>query len=795
MAFDSTFKSYYISYNYKRVVMKRILFVGTPQDESYYHATAEHIKGCRLITTSKRVADLGTLETVMAKGQFDGVLTTRADLLALLVDPRVAKDAKINNYLGSMFKTPLGREVVIVPPLNQLYPVPHTGWLLNRYASKLINKQAWLPSSEFNWKEIKTEDDLVSAYEEFLDGVLASVDTETIKEPLGMDMVGYCVRRQDGTTISYLIYLDDMKKIEWMRELNATPIPKVLQNGKYDCAYFCGYSAPLCNYIGDTKVAMHSWMAEIPKDLGFLTPLLVREAYNWKALSDTGSLADKKEYCARDCWGTLEAFIGWMAYAPTYAWTNYVKKQRLMPATHYNEMKGIKVDIDVYNRNSARLERKRFEAVKSLATMIGEPMFNPNSPKQVAQLATILGHGTKCKKTGEFLPPESTAEKELKNFMLAHPISERIFGKVLEVRGLTKLIGTYLPTGAKSKLFKDRWLYSIDQNGTDTGRAASKGHHYWIGESIQTIPGENEDATAVKQSLVADEGYIMVEIDKSQAEARGVAYCSGDENLLRAVDSGKDFHSLNASAFFGIPYEQIYQDPTPEFWDSETGQLVAAAASKTLNKQLRNLSKRVNHGANYNMGPAVLLDTMGASAVREAQRLLNLSPSWTLLQVTTYLLGVYEKTYPKVKTVYYRKIISDVVKTRMLVGATGWTRYCFKDPTRDKLALNSYVAHVTQSLNAMDLDEGYLKIFNWWINTPSIWDKIQILAMIHDSVLHQTRIGYEHLSSKVQELLHNPIQVTDSIGKVRTLDVPTDLTFYGKRWGGNSEHERHRLCD
>jgi len=45
-----------------------------------------------------------------------------------------------------------------------------------------------------------------------------------------------------------------------------------------------------------------------------------------------------------------------------------------------------------------------------------------------------------------------------------------------------------------------------------------------------------------------------------QAEARYTAYLSGDEALIHAVDCGKDFHSLNASAFFGVPYEEIYRD-------------------------------------------------------------------------------------------------------------------------------------------------------------------------------------------------------------------------------------------
>ena len=78
---------------------------------------------------------------------------------------------------------------------------------------------------------------------------------------------------------------------------------------------------------------------------------------------------------------------------------------------------------------------------------------------------------------------------------------------------------------------------------------------------------------------------------------------------IEDVTSPQDFHSGNVERFFGIPYADIYDD--------ETG--------KTLNKEARDLGKRVNHGANYNMGPYVLVETMGLKNIFKARNLLGLT--------------------------------------------------------------------------------------------------------------------------------------------------------------------------
>src|SRR5690606_21352936 len=133
------------------------------------------------------------------------------------------------------------------------------------------------------------------------------------------------------------------------------------------------------------------------------------------------------------------------------------------------------------------------------------------------------------------------------------------------------------------------------------GRLASTESSFWCGLQIQNIP----QGKAVKGWIEADEGWEFAGGDYAQSEARCVGYLSGCTALIDLVESDKDYHSWNAHKFFGVPYEEV-------------------------DKPLRNLSKRVNHGSNYNMGAAVLLDTMGPKNVAEARILLKLPARWTL---------------------------------------------------------------------------------------------------------------------------------------------------------------------
>lgn len=734
-----------------------VLLIVEEADQPYLSGLAGALASCKVKVFPRAPTTIAELAVAAKKAGLTHMITTRLDVLQKLLPPELQKKAKISNYAGSLipYYYKIGgveecMDVLVLNPLKQLKTVSYGEFLVKRYVSKLTEPAKWRVPSSFDWKIIRNPQEYKEAEQYLACSDLIAVDIETTNVPYKkITMIGYTgYDIKSNTSRSFVMPLDSMEAVYAMRRMNDLDVPKVMQNGKYDSAWLFAYSAPCRAYLYDTVNAFHSWYCELPKDLSMVTGFFVRNSMYWKDLSGSGDFIDQCRYNALDTWATGESFLSWLLEAPDWAKRNYVMEFSVVPGAHMCEMTGIKRDMVALEKYSLESEAAQAKTLSNLRKMVATPNFNPSSPKQVLKLLHILGE----KKA------ESSDEKSLEAASYKHPLNERILGAILEYRGERKLSSTYLTTGEKAKEFgpagKQRILFSLNPHGTDTGRLASKEHHFWCGLQIQNIPA----GTVVKETLVADEGWELYEADLSQAEDRGVAYSSGDRSLLEVFSSGKDSHKLKASMFFGVPYEDITKDQ-------------------------RQLGKRINHGANYNMGAYVLVQTMGPKKVREAQKLLGLPKHWDLVGVANYLLNVYDKTFPVVKHEYYDSIILQVSKTHKLVGATGLTRYCFGDPKKNKLDLNAYVAHVTQSLNAMNLNKAFLAVFRELGFHPDF----KLIAQIHDSILFQVRKGRDDLAQRVVELMTFPVQITDCFGVTREMIVPVDLKKLGSTWKGDSE--------
>jgi hypothetical protein len=102
-----------------------------------------------------------------------------------------------------------------------------------------------------------------------------------------------------------------------------------------------------------------------------------------------------------------------------------------------------------------------------------------------------------------------------------------------------------------------------------------------------------------------------------------------------------------------------------------------------------------------------------------------------------------------------------------------WTRYCFGHPDKNKMDLNSYVAHPPQSLNARTLNEAYLLVFTE-VALPEAGN-FKLGPQIHDSIKFQFRDGYIHLAQKVKQLMEIPVTIKSIDNVYRTFTVPADL--------------------
>ncbi len=760
----------------------RILFIGTFADKKYL----PYLKGCTRGTSVAVSLDKIQLKShailLCKKQHITQIISTSVPLLKKLLNWDKREAPKLSNYAGSHFwlDKEAGIEIVFLPPLKQLVTMSYGKFFTSRLITKLTKPRDWITPSEFSWNLWRPEKH--SEYlASFSTAHFIAVDTETLREDAAIRCSGYTafwLTSKGITSESIVIPLNSMEAVYAMRDFNNTAAPKILQNGKYDLAYFCRFASPLNNYAWDTAALFHSWLSELPKDLGFLNSFLLREAMYWKDLSETNDLMEYYRYNALDTWGTGNAFFAMMAELPEYAYHNYALEFPQQFPCHLSEMTGIARDPERLLTARAEQDDIIEEHNASLRAMTGEPNFNANSPKQVLQLMHILG----CKDL------ISSNEINLEKAKYRHPLNTRILDHVIKIRKARKATSTYLTVGEKAKEFKGRILYVLNPHGTDTSRLASAAHHFWTGFNIQNQPRSK----LVKQTYVADPDFLFAEVDLSQAETWDTAYISGDKNLIDAVNSDLDFHSNNASKFFGIPYEKIY--------DADTG--------KVLDKILRDLAKRVNHGANYNMGVYVLIDTMGQKRIVTARKLLQLASYMPMKDVAAYLLDGFHATYPGIREVYYAGMIEEVTTTGYIASTAvhhdtcmmedinsmtvpfldrnyenlfnsrvvkSWTRRCFGDPTKSKPVLNSYIAHSPQSLNAQTLNKAWLKVFREVAMHPEHCDNIKLCAQVHDSIFFQYRIGSKYICEMVRERMEIPVTIKAYDGKVRTFCVPADI--------------------
>jgi DNA polymerase len=64
----------------------------------------------------------------------------------------------------------------------------------------------------------------------------------------------------------------------------------------------------------------------------------------------------------------------------------------------------------------------------------------------------------------------------------------------------------------------------------------------------------------LKHAIHAPEGYMMIDSDSSQIEARTVAWLAGQDDLVQAFEDGKDVYKIMASAIYGKAESEITKE-------------------------------------------------------------------------------------------------------------------------------------------------------------------------------------------------------------------------------------------
>jgi DNA polymerase len=85
----------------------------------------------------------------------------------------------------------------------------------------------------------------------------------------------------------------------------------------------------------------------------------------------------------------------------------------------------------------------------------------------------------------------------------------------------------------------------------------------WGGDdkiNLQNLPSRGPNGKMLKRSIVAPEGYVLVDCDSSQIEARVLAWIAGQDDLVEAFQEGRDVYKKMASAIYNVPEDKVTKD-------------------------------------------------------------------------------------------------------------------------------------------------------------------------------------------------------------------------------------------
>ena len=71
--------------------------------------------------------------------------------------------------------------------------------------------------------------------------------------------------------------------------------------------------------------------------------------------------------------------------------------------------------------------------------------------------------------------------------------------------------------------------------------------------NLQNLPRKSP----LKKAIKAPPGYVLIDCDSSQIEARTLAWLAGQWDLVEAFEKGEDVYKIMASSIYGVPVEEV----------------------------------------------------------------------------------------------------------------------------------------------------------------------------------------------------------------------------------------------
>ncbi len=389
-------------------------------------------------------------------------------------------------------------------------------------------------------------------------------DTETTDvDPILSELVGFSFAYKEGEAFYVPISEnreEAQKQVDIFRPFFENEnIEKIGQNLKYDILSLRNYNIEVRGKLFDTMIAHYLLNPELRHGMDYMAEnylkyktihieeLIGKRGKNQKSMRDV-ALEIISDYAAEDADITLklkhilEKEIETNNISDLY----YNIELPLVYVLADMEWTGVRLDLDALGELSKQLTNELALVEKEIIKMAGID-FNVNSPKQVGEILfdrmRIIDKPKKTK-TGQY----STGEEELQKLRNNHPIIE----KILEQRGLKKLLSTYIDAFPLLINPKSGKIHtSFNQTVASTGRLSS------TNPNLQNIPIRDERGKEMRKVFIPDDGCTFLSADYSQIELRIMAHLSGDKNMLEAFAQGQDIHAATAAKIYKIPIEEV----------------------------------------------------------------------------------------------------------------------------------------------------------------------------------------------------------------------------------------------
>ena len=382
-------------------------------------------------------------------------------------------------------------------------------------------------------------------------------------------------------------------------------------------------------------------------------------------------------------------------------------ENKLVPVLASMENFGIKIDKKYFENYKKELQENIEKLEKEIYSLSGET-FNIGSPKQLGEiLFEKMGiEPVKKTKTGYSTDVEVLEVLALRGIEIAE--------KLLEYRGFTKLLSTYVEPLPKLADEYDRIHTTFNQNGTSTGRLSS------ANPNIQNIPVRTDEGIKIRKGFISQDGWSLVSFDYSQIELRVLAELSKDENLLLAYKKDKDLHDLTARKIF------FKTDEEP------------------VTREERSIAKVINFSILYGKTPFGLSKELKIPVADASQ-----------------YIKTYFEQYPKVKK-FLENVLENARQNGFVETLYGTRRYINNINSSNKnlqaQANRMAVNTVVQGTAANIIKKVMIKLYDEFKNN----DDIKMLLQVHDELIFEVKDEVsEKYMEKIKEIMEETIKFED----------------------------------